>query len=338
MKRWVNHFLFVGLCGLVSMAACKDSGSGDQNTITAAITSPANQSYVTGQLEVTVDVTGEVERVELLVDDQVVGESTVAPFTITWDTTAGDETMYRLRVVAYGPGTAWGTSLETQVIVDRTAPTAEFAGLTLPYVLSGEVTFDVSAEDAGEVAEVRLLIDGSLHDTCTAAPCTFVWDTTALVDGAAELTAEVVDTAGNVTTLVRPVAVVNDGTIITFFDGSGTGLYDIPEGWETLDIHEKYHFDMPAGTTEIMAIGQWFDADWEFIVDIGTGFCPHSGTPITNLTDTGGQVIVHHTAADLSLTEYVQEQWFLHIGHGPAMDLSTMVGEGTYFALTAVLY
>jgi hypothetical protein len=95
---------------------------------------------------------------------------------------------------------------------------------------------------------------------------------------------------------------------------------------------------MPAGTTEIMAIGQWIDPEWEMIADIGTGFCPHSGTPISNQTDTGGQVIVHHTAADLGLGEYVQEQWFLHIGHSTNMDLSTMVGESTHFALTAVVY
>ncbi|MFH2006527.1 MAG: Ig-like domain-containing protein [bacterium] len=338
MKQWVNHLLLVGLCGLVSLAACKDSGGGDQNTITVAITSPTNQSYITGQLQVTVDVTGEVDRVELLVDDQVVGESAVAPYTIPWDTSTTAESLHRLRVVAYGPGTSQSTSQETMVVIDRTAPTVDFSSLTLPYVLSGETTIEVSAADQGEVAEVRLLIDGELHDACTATPCSFVWDTTTLADGPAELTAEVTDAAGNVTTLVRPVAVVNDGTIITFIDGSGTGLYDIPEGWENLDLHEKYHFDMPAGTTEVMAIGQWFNADWQMIVDTGTGFCPHSGTSLANVTNTGGQVIVRHAAADLGLTEYVQEQWFAHIGHGAAMDLSTMVGEGTYFALTAVLY
>ena len=95
MKRRVNHLLMVGLCGLVSMAGCSEKkGNDDQNTITVAITSPSTQSYVTGQVQVAVQTTGEVSRVELLANDQVVGESTVAPFSITWDTDAGAEDFF----------------------------------------------------------------------------------------------------------------------------------------------------------------------------------------------------------------------------------------------------
>ena len=83
MKRRVNHLLLIGLCGLVSMVGCSEkSGDDNQDTISIAITSPASQTYVGGVVQVTVAVTGEVSRVELLVDDQLVGESSTAPFNI----------------------------------------------------------------------------------------------------------------------------------------------------------------------------------------------------------------------------------------------------------------
>jgi len=336
MKRRVNHLLLLGLCGLVSMAACGENG-GDpsQDTISITITSPATQTYVNGLVQVTVAVTGEVSRVELLVDDRVVGQSEVAPYTINWDTTAGDEALFRLRVVAYGPREVQQSSVEHQVVVDRTPPTVELVDLNLPYVFSGEATLEAASSDANGVVEMRLAIDGVDQTDCTVDSCQVTWDTLTVADGAAELTAEAVDGAGNVTTLVRPVAVVNDGTIVTFYDGSGTGLYAIPANWADLDLHQKRHFDMPAATTEVMAVGQWYDVTWEMEVDLGIGFCPHSGVTQVEQIDDGGQILLHHTtdATDLS-----PEEWFLHIGTSPGFDMEGHIDDGTYFALTVAVY
>jgi hypothetical protein len=339
MKRRVNHLLLVGLCGLFSLVGCSQKGGGEQqNTITVSITSPENQTYLGGLVQVTMAVTGEVSRVELLANDAVVGESAVAPFNISWNTDTLDETVYRLRAVAYGPGETQGTSAELQVIVDRTPPLVEFSNLSLPYVLSGSQTIVVGGADENELASLRLLIDGAAQPGCTAASCEIDWDTLTVADGPAELTAEAVDAAGNITTLVRPVAVVNDGTIVTFSDGAGSGIYTIPQNWAELDLHKKFHFDMPAGITEIMAIGQWFDMGWEMEVDLGIGFCPHSGVTQVEQIDDGGQIVLHYTAADHGVAEFVVEEWFLHIGTSPDFDMDGHIGQSTYFALTAVVY
>lgn len=337
MKRRVNHLLTIGLCGLLSQA-CGQSRDGDDNTISIAISSPATQTYVSGLVPVTVAVTGEVSRVELLVDDVVVGESAVAPFNINWDTSTVDEALYRLRAVAYGPGSAQQTSVELQVVVDRTPPTAELAGLTLPFILSGQVTLEVAGTDNAELVELRLLIDGVEQADCTVDSCQVSWDTLTVADGPAELTAVAVDGAGNVTTTVRPVVVVNDGTVASFTDGSGSGIYTIPANWSALDLHQKYHVDLPAGVTEMMAIGQWYALDWQMEVDLGTGFCPDSGVTQVEEYDVGGQIVVSYTAADHGVAEFAPEQWFLHIGTGPDFDMDGHIDDGTYFALTVVLY
>ncbi len=339
MNRRVNHLLMVGLCGLVSMAGCSEKkGDDNQNTISVAITSPVTQTYVSGQVQVTMQTTGEVSRVELLANDQVVGESSVAPFNISWDTDAGDEALIQLRAVAYGPQDEQQSSATLQVIVDRTAPTADFANLNLPYIMQGQQEVEVVAADDSELAELRLLIDGVEQTGCTVASCVVTWDTLTVADGPAELTIEAVDAAGNLTTIVRPVAVVNDGTITTFYDGSGNGLYSIPTNWADLDLHQKFHFDMPTGTTEIMAIGQWFDTSWEMEADLGIGLCPHSGVTQIEQIDDGGQIILSYTAADHGVAEFAVEEWFLHIGTSPDFDMDGHIDEGTYFALTVALY
>lgn len=339
MKRRVNHLLMVGICGLISMTGCGEkSGDDNQNTISIAITSPATQTYVNGVVQVTVAVTGEVSRVELLVDDQVVGQSTNPPFNINWDTGAQDEALFRLRAVAYGPGDIQQTSGEHQVFVDRTPPTVEIADLGLPYIFSGTQTLELVGGDDRELVELRLLIDGVEQAGCTVAFCQVSWDTLTVADGPAEIIAEAVDGAGNVTTLVRPVAVVNDGTIVTFYDGAGNGLYSIPANWAELDLHQKFHFDMPTGVTEVMAIGQWYDTAWEMEVDLGTGFCPHSGVTQVEQIDDGGQIVLSYLAADHGVTEFVEEEWFLHIGTSPEFDMDGHIDEGTYFALTVAVY
>jgi len=339
MKRRVIHLLMVGLCGLWSGVGCSEKkGEDNHDALSVAITSPQTQTYVNGQIQVTVQVTGEVSRVELLANDQVVGESDVAPFNINWDTDAAEERLYRLRAVAYGPADEQQTSPELQVIVDRTAPSVELADLSLAYILSGQQTLEVVASDNGELAELRLLIDGVEQQGCTVAACQVGWDTLTVADGPAELTAEAVDAAGNVTTLVRPVAVVNDGTITAFYDGTGSGLYAIPADWADLDLHQKFHFDMPAGTTEVMAIGQWFDTSWEMELDLGIGFCPHSGVTQIEQINGGGQIVLHYTAADHGVAEFASEEWFLHIGTSPDFDMDGHIDDGTYFALTVVLY
>jgi len=339
MKCWVNHLLLVGLCGIISMAGCSENSGDDQhNTISIAITSPESQTYVNGMVVVTVAVTGEVSRVELLVNDQVVGESTVAPFNLNWDVSSADEALYRLRVVAHGVGDAEQTSAEHQVLVDRTSPSLDIADLGLPYIFSGVETIEVVGSDENELTELRLFIDGVEQTDCTAAGCQVSWDTLTVADGPAELVAEAVDAAGNVTTLVRPVAVVNDGTIVDFSDGSGTGLYSIPTDWALLDLHQKFHIDMPTGVTEIMAIGQWYDVTWQMETDLGIGFCPDSGMTYIEQYDEGGQVVLNYTAADHSVAEFAEEQWFIHIGTGPDFDMDGHIDDGTYFALTFVIY
>ena len=79
-------------------------------------------------------------------------------------------------------------------------------------ILAGVARVEVTAAASPgmKVAEVRLLVDGSLAAAATGSPASFSWNTAEVADGAHDLSAAAVDQIGNsgTTTPVR-VAVRN---------------------------------------------------------------------------------------------------------------------------------
>jgi subtilisin family serine protease len=98
------------------------------------------------------------------------------------------------------------------VVGDTTPPTVSIAGPLGGAKVSGLVTVDVSAQDAGGVASVELIVNGKPYATDTIGPFSFSWDTAALPDGPVTLVAKAVDAAGNATSTQIAVTVANDKT------------------------------------------------------------------------------------------------------------------------------
>ncbi len=96
---------------------------------------------------------------------------------------------------------------------DTTPPSVSIKGPLAGAKVSGLVTVDVSALDAGGVASVQLIVNGKPYATDTVGPFSFSWDTSTLADGAATLVANAVDAAGNVASSASvSVTVANDKT------------------------------------------------------------------------------------------------------------------------------
>lgn len=335
MKERRNHPL-ICLLLLLALAACGDDDGG--RTITPTITSPVSQSYVSGQVAITVEVEEPVSQLDLMVDNRLVDTLTEAPHTFTWDTTQATEGVHQLQVVASDAGGAQGASAVVSVMVDNTAPNLSVPDLEMPYVFSGIETIDVGASDDYGLVEVRFLVGGTLEDSLETGPFSFSFDTTGLPDRPVEISFEAEDRAGNVQ--IRTIAglAVNDGTVVSFTDGSGVTEFDIPENWASVEVDKKFHWNMPSGVVEVLAALQWERAEWPFELAIGTGFCPHSGVKLAYEEASGGQVVTSHQASALGEISYDPEQWFVHLAPGQHLDMDANIGENTTVAFVAVLY
>jgi len=148
----------------------------------------------------------------------------------------------------------------------------------------GAFGVEVTATDDVGIERVDLLVDGEVAATSNADPFTISWDTTALADGTiAAIAARAVDLSGKIAeTEPVTVVVVNNGYAIEFTDGF-SGEVAIPEDYTgTTEVDKKHHWIAEAsGASRILSIvlftvpeGQ---PDWEFALEVGTGYCPDSG-------------------------------------------------------------
>jgi hypothetical protein len=147
-------------------------------------------------------------------------------------------------------------------------------------------TFDVAitATDDVGVELVELLVDGEVAATADAEPFGIAWDTTAVPAGIVEVVARVTDGAGKTaeTAPVR-IVVVNGGGESELTEGN-EGEIVIPEGYNGLqEVDQKHHWTTGSdGASRVIAVLLWEipegDDPWKIQVDVGTGFCPHSGT------------------------------------------------------------
>jgi hypothetical protein len=81
---------------------------------------------------------------------------------------------------------------------DTTPPTVSIISPTSGSAVSGSVPITASADDNVGVSRVEFHVDGVLRGTSTAKPFQFTWDSAGDAAGTHSLTAEAIDTAGNI--------------------------------------------------------------------------------------------------------------------------------------------
>jgi YD repeat-containing protein len=161
-----------------------------------------------------------VEQVEFLVNGNVVGADTAAPFEMTWNSASVANGAATVTIRATDDAGNITTSAPAVTVnVDNTAPPT--GSLTAPAAnatVASTVTMSATAADDRGVTSVAFLVDGvrvGLPDT--TAPYSIAWNTLdplgASFNGSHTLSAVVTDTSGQETvTAARTVTVDNLGT------------------------------------------------------------------------------------------------------------------------------
>jgi chitinase len=148
---------------------------------------------------------------------------TTAAYGCSWDTTGVTDGLYDVRSVARdAAGNETGSAVVTNRRVDNVAPTASLTDPGSP--LSGTVTLNATASDAGGIASVvferSLAGSGSWTTICTdnAAPYTCAFDTTTVGDESYDLRARATDNGGRSATSVVAARVIENDTTPTGTD------------------------------------------------------------------------------------------------------------------------
>ncbi len=173
------------------------------------------------------------------------------------------------------------TTTDAGSVDDLADPGISMDNVDLFAAIAGMFNVEVTATDDVAVQKVDLMIDGAVAATSTEAPFTIPWDTTTASDGIVSISALVTDTAGKTAeTEAIAVVLINSGEEVTFIEGN-TGTISIPDPVAG-DNHVAHHWTTGAnGATGALVILQFEadagDGEWTFVIDVGTGGCPHSG-------------------------------------------------------------
>jgi hypothetical protein len=186
----------------------------DTTPPSVSITSPVNNSYTAGTINLSASATDNVAvaNVQFLLDGNNFGAAVkTSPYTISWDTTTAGFGMHTLGAIATDTSNNQGTANTISVTVDNTAPAVSLSAPASGASLQGTVTASATASDDTSVAGVQFLLDGvNLGAEVTSAPFSISWDTSASSNGNHSLSAKARDLAGNTATASAVSVAVNN--------------------------------------------------------------------------------------------------------------------------------
>ena len=209
------------IMSLYAVATPAPPGS-DVDPPTVAITGPANGSYVRGTVTMTasasdnVGVTG-VDYYLDTVGGTLIGSSSSAPYSVSWNTTGVAGGAHALVAVARDAARNTATSSAVSVTVDNAPPTVSITSPPTGSTISGSVMVSAGATDAfGVVTRVDFYRDsGTPIGSATTEPYSIMWDSASVSPGSHSLYTTARDAAGNVGTspavpvMVEPTVAVN---------------------------------------------------------------------------------------------------------------------------------
>lgn len=181
----------------------------DTEAPSVSVTAPAAGSTVSGSVTFSSASSDNVGVVKVVYGTLVVGmplcESTVAPFTCTWDSTVLGNGGITVVAVAYDAAGNEGFSAPVDIVIDNgedtVAPSVELISPLDGSVVFGTINIEANASDNVGVSKVEFYVNGFLHATDTQAPFSAELDTVLYCsDTVHGLSAVAYDAAGNKTT------------------------------------------------------------------------------------------------------------------------------------------
>jgi hypothetical protein len=164
------------------------TGCPDQTPPTVSLTAPVDGATVSGTVTLSAEASDDVgmNRVEFLVNDKFLRFKALAPYTITWTSSADGPVTLTARALDAVRNA--GTSSVT-VIVANPPETTIASGPTSPTTATA-ASFALSSNEAGSTFECR--VDGAAFTACTSPAAATV------ADGQHVFEARAIDPAGNV--------------------------------------------------------------------------------------------------------------------------------------------
>jgi hypothetical protein len=191
---------------------------------TVAISSPANNAIFTAGTNIAIDANaadtdGTINKVEFYQGSTLLGQSTTAPYSFTWNNPAAGT--YAL--TAKATDNNGGTTVSDMVTVTiNTLPTIAISSPTgnTVYTAGANVAINANAADVdGTISKVEFYQGSTLLGQSTTAPYSFTWNNPAA--GTYALTAKATDNNGGTT--ASDIVTVTINTLPTIAISSPTG-------------------------------------------------------------------------------------------------------------------
>jgi len=184
---------------------------------TVSLTSPANNSNVSGAVSVTANATDNVgvTKVEFYLNGVLQTTDTSTPYVYSWNTASLASGSYTLMAKAYDAAGNIGQSSNVVVTVvnDTIPPTVSLTAPTNNATVSGTVVISANASDNVGVSKVEFYENGNLLSATNVTPYSYSWNTTSVANGSYTLIAKAYDAAGNIGQSANlSVTVSNDTT------------------------------------------------------------------------------------------------------------------------------
>ncbi len=206
--------------------------TGDTGPPSVSVSSPSEGASVTGTVTLTADASDDkgVDRVEFLVDSNVVGSDLTAPYTADWATASAGDTAAITARATDKAGNVTTSAVRTVNVVhpDAVPPTVALTAPADSASVENTVTLSADADDNIGVDHVDFLVGGSVVGTDATAPYSYDWDSSS-AGSSATITARAYDLIGNATTsAARTVTVLHASpTVVTLgFDDGLASQYD----------------------------------------------------------------------------------------------------------------
>ncbi|HYG77652.1 MAG TPA: Ig-like domain-containing protein, partial [Planctomycetota bacterium] len=180
---------------------------------TVSLTSPTNGATFTAGANITLtanaaDSNGTISKVEFFAGATLLGTSTTAPYSFTWNNVAAGS--YSLTAKATDNGGLSTTSTAVNITVSNVPPTVSLTAPTngATFTAGANITLTANAADSnGTISKVEFFAGGTLLGTSTTAPYSFTWNNVAA--GSYSLTAKATDNSGLSTTSAAVNITVN---------------------------------------------------------------------------------------------------------------------------------
>ncbi len=199
----------------------------DTTAPTAALTAPDDAASVAGTVTLAATASDDVgvTRVDFLVDGNVVGSDSTAPYSYDWDSSsAGDSATISARAVdPSGNATTTDTRTVTVTHPDLQGPTVTLTAPADGATVENTVTLSADASDPSGVDHVDFLVGGTVVGTDSTAPYTYDWDSST-AGATATVTARAYDTHANASTSAAATLTVKHASPTTVVIGFDDGL------------------------------------------------------------------------------------------------------------------